>query len=410
MTSVQPTAEMSAQDGSRDHSPSKTWHESELDHGAGCVRPGPISFVRGEGSRLFTETDEAYFDASASYGVASLGHAHPEVTAAISAQAARLTALTPAFTNDVRAGYLERLTAALPASLDRAFLCNSGTEAVEAALKIARWSTGRTGIVAMNRAFHGRTLGSLSATADPKFRAPFAPLVPEFRHARFGDAADLGRTIDSDTAAVILEVIQGEGGVRAAHPAYLEQVRSICDANGTLLIFDEVQTGFCRTGHMFAFEDSGVVPDVLALGKGIAGGVAMGATVFGPRIGPLAPGIHGSTFGGNPLACAAANVTLQVLQRDGLAERAAMLGTYARIRLAPLLADQRIREVRGRGLMLGIGVRGRVAPIRRALLERRIITLAAGINVLRLLPPLVITESEWDTVLTHVIEVIEVLS
>ncbi len=385
---------------------SQAWRQAELDHGAGCVRPGPLAFVRGEGAHLFTETGEAYLDASASFGVASLGHAHPEITDAVATQAARLTALTPAFANDVRAAYLQQLTEALPASLDRAFLCNSGTEAVEAALKIARWSTGRSGVVAMQRGFHGRTMGSLSATAEPKYRGPFAPLVPCFEHARFGDPDALAQALDPDTAAVIVEVIQGEGGVRVAPPGYLERVRELCDHNGALLIFDEVQTGFGRTGDLFAFEESGTIPDVLALGKGIAGGLAMGATVFGPLVGPMPPGSHGSTFGGNPLACAAARATLRVLQRDAIADHAAALGAHAHARLAPPASGGQVRAVRGRGLMIGIECRGRVAPVRQALLERHVVTLAAGVNVLRLLPPLTITEVEWNEVLDHVIEVL----
>ncbi len=382
------------------------WVDSERNHGAGCVRPLPIAFVRGEGARLFTETGEAYLDASASYGVASLGHAHPELTETIAHQASQLVALTPTFANDVRASYLGELQEVLPDSLDRAFLCNSGTEAIEAALKIARLVTGRPGVIAAQRGFHGRTLGSLSATAEPKYREPFAPLVPGFGHVRYGDADELAAALKSDTAGVVLEVIQGEGGVRPAPDGYLERARELCDANGTLLLFDEVQTGFCRTGRMFGFQASGVVPDILALGKGIAGGVAMGATVFGPRVGAMPAGSHGSTFGGNPLACAAARTALRIMRRDGLAERAAELGAIAKARLQPLVAQGRVREVRGRGLMLGIETRGRVAPIRQALLERRVITLGAGINVLRLLPPLTIRVTEWSEVLDHVTEVL----
>ncbi|QDV09200.1 Acetylornithine/acetyl-lysine aminotransferase [Planctomycetes bacterium Poly30] len=378
------------------------WIASELAHGAGCVRPGPIAFVRGEGSRLFTETGEAYLDASASYGVASLGHAHPEITEAVARQASQLVALTPSFANDVRAAYLDELQNVLPESLDRAFLCNSGTESIEAALKIARWSTGRTGVIAALRGFHGRSMGSLSATAEPKYREPFAPLVPGFRHVRHGDVEALAEAIGPETAAVLLEVIQGEGGVRPSPDGYLERVRELCDANGALLIFDEVQTGFCRTGSFFAFQASGVVPDLLALGKGIAGGVAMGATVFGPRIGALSAGSHGSTFGGNPLACAAARATLRVMQRDRLDERAAELGAIARVRLQPLVDAGKVREVRGRGLMIGIETRGRVAPVRQELLNRRILTLAAGLNVLRLLPPLTIHVTEWNEVIDQI--------
>ncbi|MEM8713941.1 MAG: aspartate aminotransferase family protein, partial [Planctomycetota bacterium] len=338
--------------------------------------------------------------------VACLGHGHPEIAGEIARQSSQLMALTPSYANDARAGYLAKLSAALPASLDRAFLCNSGTESVEAALKIARWSTGRPGVVAAMRGFHGRSMGALSATADPKYRKPFAPLVPGFDHVPYGSLETLEATLSDQTAALILEVIQGEGGVRPAPEGYLSAVRELCDARGVLLIFDEVQTGFGRTGTLFGFENSGAVPDILALGKGIAAGFPMGATVFGPSIGPLPPGSHGSTFGGSPLACAVASTTLEILQRDELPARAARLGARALERLGTLIESPNVRDVRGRGLMIGIEVRGRVAPVRRALLERRVLSLAAGVNVLRLLPPLNISDDLWDEALDAVIEVL----
>ena len=381
------------------------WRALELAHGAGCVRPGPLTFVRGSGARLWSDTGESYIDATASYGVACLGHAHPELSAALSEQAADLWALTPSYANQRRAAYLAELTDVLPESLTRVFLGNSGTEAMEAALKIARWSTGRTDVIAAKRGFHGRSMGALSATAEPKYKEPFGPLVPGFQHVSFGDIDALAEALTPSTAAVVLEVIQGEGGVRPAPAGYLAQARELCERNGTLLVFDEVQTGFCRTGTLFGFEADGVVPDVLALGKGLAGGFPMGATAFGPRVGELPPGSHGSTFGGSPLACAVAHTTLNILRRDRLAERAARLGKAAMGRLEPLVQDGRARAIRGRGLMIGIEVRGRVAPIRAALLERKILTLAAGVNVLRLLPPLVIEEDDWNSVLDAVVEV-----
>ena len=384
-----------------------SFREIEERHGAGCVRPGPVSFVRGEGSRLFTEGGEAYLDATSSYGVAALGHAHPEIVDVLSQQASQLIALTPSYGNDARSHYFGELTQALPSGLDRAFLCNSGTEAVEAALKIARWSTGRPGVVAAMRGFHGRSMGALSATADPKYRKPFAPLVPGFAHVPYGNLEALEEALTEDTGALILEVIQGEGGVRPAPDGYLAAARQLCDARGVRLVFDEVQTGFGRTGTLFGLERDGVVPDIVALGKGIAAGFPMGATAFGESIGALPPGSHGSTFGGSPLACATAAKTLEVLLRDDLAGRAARLGAHGLERLTTALAESaQVRDVRGRGLMLGIEVKGRVAPVRQALMERRILTLAAGINVLRLLPPLVIAESEWDEVLDAVVEVL----
>lgn len=381
------------------------WVATETEHGAGCVRPKPLAFVGGEGARLYTADGDVYLDASASYGVASVGHAHPRVAAAVADQASRLMALTPSYANDARAGYLRALADVLPGDLDRAFLCNSGTEAIEAGLKIARWATGRTDVVACVRGFHGRTMGALSATAEGKYRAPFAPLVPGFDHVPYGNVLKLDGAIEETTAAVLLEVVQGEGGVRPAPDGYIEAARRLCDERGALLILDEVQTGFGRTGTMFACEGEGVVPDVLCLGKGIAGGVAMGAAAFGPRVGALPPGSHGSTFGGNPLACAAAHATLETLLDHDIPRRAAALGEHAQERLAPLVGGA-AREVRGRGLMVGIELRTKVAPVLAALLERRVVALSAGRNVLRLLPPLVIEEDEWDAVLDRVLEVL----
>ena len=380
--------------------------EIEERHGAGCVRPGPLGFVSGSGAELVTGDGARYIDATSSYGVACLGHAHPEIASEIARQASELMSLTPSYSNDARARYLTELNAVLPAELDRAFLCNSGTESIEAALKIARWSTGRTGVVAAMRGFHGRSMGALSATADPKYRKPFAPLLPGFEHVSYGSIEALEAALADDTAGLILEVVQGEGGVRPAPEGYLEAARSLCDERGVRLIFDEVQTGFGRTGALFGFEASGVTPDILALGKGIAAGFPMGATVFGSNIGPMPPGSHGSTFGGSPLACAVASKTLEILLREELPARSARLGAHAAIRLGALAESPNVRDVRGRGLMIGIEVRGRVAPVRKALMERRVLSLAAGVNVLRLLPPLNITEELWDEALDAVIEVL----
>lgn len=381
------------------------WTEAETEHGPGCVRPRPVAFVRGEGARLFTEAGDAYIDVSASYGVASVGHARTEVVKAVAEQSARLGALTLGFTNDVRAGYLRALTEQLPGDLDRVFLCNSGAESAEAALKIARLHAGRPGVLALSRGFHGRTMGALALTAKPGYRAPFAPLDPGVRHVPFGRVEALREAWDPSIGAVMVEVIQGEGGVHVAPPGYLAEVRALCDEHDALLLVDEVQTGFGRTGALFAVDHEGVVPDVLCLGKGIAGGFPMGAAAFGPRVGPLPPGSHGSTFGGSPLACAAAHATLRVLLEEDLPARAAALGSHALQRLTPHVGAG-IRSVRGRGLMIGVELRTAAAPVLQELLARRIVALGAGRNVVRLLPPLVIDEDDWDTVLDTLLEVI----
>lgn len=379
---------------------------SEIAHGAGCVRPHDLAFVRGEGARLFTEDGRVFLDASASYGVASVGHSHPRVVAAIAEQAQRLIALTPSYANDARARYLEALTRVAPSGLERAFLCNSGTEAIEAGIKIARLVTGRARLVACVRGFHGRTLGALSVTASARYRGPFAPLLADVVHVPYGDVNRLREAVDGETAAVVLEPIQGEGGVRPAPDGYLAAAREATESAGALLVLDEVQTGFGRTGTLFACERDGVVPDVLCLAKGIAGGFPMGAALFGSRVGALPPGSHGSTFGGSPLACAAASATLDVILEHDLPARAAHLGRHAAQRLEGLVDRGAARAMRGRGLMLALELRTPVAPVLDALRRRGVIALGAGRNVLRLLPPLVIDEADWDRVLDNVEEVV----
>ncbi len=378
-------------------------HEIETLLGAGAIRPRPVEFTHGSGARLFDSEGNSYIDATSSYGVASLGHAHPKLVGAIANQAGRLMALTPSFANGQRAAYMSALVEALGAPFSRLFLCNSGAEAMEATLKVARLKTGRTEVVACIRGFHGRTLGALSATAEKAYRAPFGPLVPGFTHVPYGRIDSLAEVVNSSTAAVVLEVIQGEGGVRPAEAKYLREVRELCDSTGTLLAFDEVQTGFGRTGDLFAFQGVGVTPDLVALAKGIAGGFPMGAVGMTEALGPLPPGSHGSTFGGNPLACAAAHAVLDVIQGEGLCARARGLGEHAMARLREG-AGRNVREVRGRGLMIGIELRGAVRPALDALFSRRILALPAGRNVLRLLPPLVIDERDWDTVIDNVLE------
>lgn len=349
-----------------------------------------LVLVRGEGVYVWDDQERRYLDATGGQGVALLGHNPPAVRAALEAQMARLMVCPEIFYNDRRAALLEALQSVLPG--DRAwriFLGNSGAEAVEAALKFARWRTGRPEIVAARRAFHGRTMGALSATGNPAYRQPFEPLVPSFRHIPFNDAAALEAAVGPQTAAVILEPIQGEGGVWPADPDFLRAARALCDRHGALLIFDEVQTGFGRTGRWFAAEHYGVVPDLIAMGKGMAGGFPMGAVAFPVDWGPLPAGVHGSTFGGNPMACAAALATIEVLQRERLVERAARLGAAFQERLRQIRSPW-VREVRGMGLMVGVALRVRATPILRRLMEEGVLALPAGPDVVRFLPPLIV--------------------
>jgi len=291
---------------------------------------------------------------------------------------------------------MERLAALVP-GLNRVFLANSGAEAVEGAIKFARYSTGRPKIVAAKRGFHGRTLGALSATWNPKYRKPFEPLVPEFVHGVFNKPETFDPLIDDRTAAVILEVVQGEGGVHPATADFLQAIQRMVRERGALLIIDEVQTGMGRTGRLFAFQHFGIEPDIVAVAKGLAGGFPMGAVLLGPRVRPGRPGIHGSTFGGNPPAAAACLATLDVLTRERLPERAAELGAWFLERLSRIRSPL-IREVRGLGLMIGIELRTKAAPYLQALAERGVLALSAGMNVIRLLPPLTISQEDLETV------------
>lgn len=373
----------------------KDYLELEARHGTGAYHPRGITLVRGSGATVWDDAGQNYLDCTAAYGIASLGHCHPAVVEALRAQAGELIGCNSSFANDQRALLMEELSAILPQGMERLFFCNSGTEAVEAAIKFARLTTNRHGIIAAMRGFHGRTFGALSATWDAHYREPFAPLIPGFRHVPFNNVAALDEALTDEVGAVLLEVVQGEGGVRPATREFLESAARLCREREALLIVDEVQTGFGRTGKMFAVEHFNLEVDLLCLAKGIASGFPMGAVALGSRVARLPVGAHGSTFGGNPLACAAARATLDVLLKDNLSEQAALKGAYLMKRLEAV-KSRRIREVRGLGLMIGIELRERVAPFLQELQRRGILALNAGPTVIRLLPPLVISYEEMD--------------
>jgi len=380
--------------------------EIETRHTSGTYIKQPIVIVSGLGASLFDLDGVEYLDCSSGHGVANLGHAHPKIAEAIYKQAAKLITLFETFPNDQRAELMQKMTS-LVDGLDRVFFCNSGTEAVEAAFKFARISTGRKNIVAAMRAFHGRTYGSLSATFNKKYREGFEPLVPGFSHVAFNSIEALEKAVTAETAAVILEVVQGEGGVYPANLEYMQAARRICDERGTLLIVDEIQTGFGRTGKMFAIQHFGVMPDLLTCAKSLAGGVPMGAVLIGRKVKNLTPGVHSSTFGGNPLACAAAVAALTVMEEEGLPAQAEAKGKYL-IEKLKYIHPSNIREVRGLGLMIGIEMKQKVAPYIKILQEKRVIALNAGMTVIRLLPPLVISYEQIDhlvNVLTAVLAV-----
>ncbi|MCI4339544.1 MAG: aspartate aminotransferase family protein [Thermoplasmata archaeon] len=364
-----------------------------------------LTLVRGEGAVLWDDRGRRYIDLGASHGAGSLGAANADVAAAIAAQARTLVYLGSGYASPVRTEFLEKLLHLLPPSFGRVFLSNSGTEAVEAGIKIARSATGRRKVVAAMRGFHGRTMGALSATWRRELREPFEPLVPGFEHVPFNDVNALEAAVDDTTALLLLEPVQGEGGVHVASEEFLRAARVVADRTGALLAFDEVQTGVARTGRMFAFERWNVLPDILLLAKSLAGGVPIGATVTSPEIEARFRGSHHSTFGGNPLACAAGIAALDFTVRERLAERAERLGAIAREKLDRLPRD-RIREVRGLGLLIGVELREKVAPCLAALEERGFLAISAGATVLRLLPPLVITDQDWAAGLEAIAEVV----
>ena len=365
---------------------------------AGFAGQRGLTLVQGDGSYVVDASGRRYLDATSMYGVSVLGHAHPGLAAALAAQAGRLVSCFASYANDRRAELYERLHRRL-APLDRFFLCNSGTEAVEAAIKLARTTTGRPGVVALSGAFHGRTLGALSATFRGRHRDAFQPLLDGFAHVRPGDHEGLLDAIDESVGLVLVETVQGEGGVRVVDADFLAAVARRAREVGALFGVDEVQTGLGRTGRWFGYEHLGLEPDLVCLAKALGGGVPIGALAFREGCGSLGSGAHGSTFGGNPLACAAAVCVLDTIEREGLVERAASLGERALERLRTDLRPARgraVREVRGQGALIGIELARPTIPLQRRLQERGFLTLGAGPRVLRLLPPLTIEFEDLD--------------
>jgi acetylornithine/LysW-gamma-L-lysine aminotransferase len=369
--------------------------EREDRHTSGLYQKRPLAIVRGEGATVWDWEGNEYVDCVGGQGSANLGHGNAAVADAIAAQARTLASCTELFYNERRAELYDTLARILPAELDRVFLCNSGTEAVEGAFKFARMATKRPRILATMRGFHGKTMGALAATWGPEYREALGgdALLPGTAHIPFNKAEALEGAIGAETAAVVLELVQGEGGVRPATAEFVREAARLCRDRGALLIFDEVQTGFCRTGTMFALEQYGVVPDILCLAKSIAGGLPMGAVAFSRALGDLPKRSHSSTFGGNPLACAAAIAAIGEMERLGLAARARERGEQLLDGLRGL-ESPKVREVRGLGLLCGIELRENSGPTIKALQDRGVLALGAGPTVVRYLPPLVITREQ----------------
>ncbi|HEY3340750.1 MAG TPA: acetylornithine/succinylornithine family transaminase [Anaerolineae bacterium] len=382
-----------------------SFQELEQKHTSGIYAKRDLTVVRGKDATLWDDQGRSYIDCTSNQGVNTLGYSNEAVSRAIAEQAQTLTSCSEMFYNDRRAQYMDLLYSILPQPMKRIFLCNSGTESIEAAIKFARLSTGRTNIIACVRAFHGRSFGALSATYEPKYRDVFKPLVPGFSHVPYNNLDVMREAVNDETAAIIVEPVQGEGGVHPATAEYMQGLRELANQRGALLILDEVQTGFARTGKWFAFEHFGIVPDLLAMGKAIGGGVPMGAVAINDTIQNLAPGLHGTTFGGNPLACAAAIASLTEMKRMNLPQMAAEKGQYFKERLEEINSPM-IREVRGLGLLLGAELKTKSAPTLRALQADGVLALPAGMNVLRFLPPAIIAREQIDTVIEKVTRVL----
>ena len=381
----------------------------EHKYNSGGVGRRPVALVRAKGARLWDSEGHEYIDCAAAQGWANVGHSHPVVTAAIQAQAEILVASQESSFNDQRALWMRDMAGVFKHSLGWSSChihpSNSGAEAIEAALKFARFHTGRPAIVAAKRGFHGRTLGALSVTWNRKYRQPFEPLIPEIRHVPFNDIDALADAVDNQTAAVIIEIVQGEGGVYPGSSTYFQSLRELCSERGSLLIVDEIQTGVGRTGRWLACQHFDLSPDIITLGKSVGGGLPLGVTAWPAELGRFKSGLHGSTFGGNPIACAASRAVIEVMAEEKLAERAEALGSWLKQELEQLAAPQ-IRDIRGLGLMLGLELRCKVTPILKTLMTRGVWALPAGLNVLRLLPPLVIEQPDLEQVAAVLDEVL----
>ena len=360
----------------------------------------PVVITRGKGAIVWDINGKEYIDCAGSYGVCIVGHCHPKVVEAVKKQAEKLISCHSSLYNDARSEFLQKIIKITPKGLNKVFLANSGAEAVESAIKLARKFSGKPEIIAMMGAFHGKTMGALSATWDKKYREPFLPLVPEFKHVPSDNLERVSGAVTEKTAAIIAEPIRGESGIRVPSDDFLPGLKEICDEKGILLILDEVQTGFGRTGKIFACEHWNIIPDILCVAKSVAGGLPLGVTIAKEDVmSSLKLGEHTTTFGGNPLVCAAACAAIDVLIEEKLAERAATLGAYFKEKLVDLQAKHKVvREVRGLGLMLGMELRFDVLNTILQAMDKGVLILDAGRNVLRFLPPLVIEKEQIDKV------------
>jgi len=364
-----------------------------------------LVLVKGKNAKVWDDKGEEYIDCVTGYGVASIGHCNEDVIEAINEQAKKLITCSGLFYNDIRALLLEKLINIAPKNLKKGFLCNSGSESIESTIKFARFTTKKTEFVCAMRSFHGSTMGASSATFNPKYREDFKPLVPGFNFVPFNNFEKLKEKVNENTAAIILEIVQGEGGVNMGKEEYFKKVRELCDEKNILLIIDEVQTGFCRTGKMFACMHFNIQPDILCLAKSIAGGIPMGAVLCSDKI-KFDINKHVTTFGGNPLSCAASIAAIDYMIKNKLDKQAKEKGEYFLKKFKAHKLDK-VREVRGLGLMIGIELKEKAKPYILKLMEEGVLVLLAGPLVIRLLPPLTISYEELDIVIEKLVEVLK---
>jgi acetylornithine/LysW-gamma-L-lysine aminotransferase len=372
--------------------------QSEKNHMAPLYWKRDLIITKGKGPYLYSENNR-YIDCTSNYGVAITGHNHPRVVEAIQDQSLKLLSCHGSYYNATRSIFLKKLNSMTPSNLAQSYLSNSGTEAVEFALKLARKASGKKGIIAMMNGFHGKTMGSLSATWKKKYRAPFLPLIPGFKHVPYGKADRFKDAISADTGAVILEPIQGEGGIKIPPKGYLEAIREICTEKELILILDEIQTGIGRTGKFLASEHWGIEPDIVCLSKGVASGLPLGVTMATEKVmSSMKMGEHSSTFGGGPIPCSAGIATLETIKEEKLMKNATNIGEYMLESFESLRDFKSVRDIRGMGLMMGIELKFDVLNIIQMCQSEGVLILDAGRNIVRLLPPLVMGKQEASIV------------
>ena len=365
----------------------------------------PIQIERGDGAYVYDDSGTEYLDMGASYACVPLGHKHPAVQDAVSEQLEKITYVQASYPNAERTALYELLAKTAPDPIDKTWLCNSGTEANEAALKFARSATGNSKIVATMQGFHGRTMGALATTWKNKYKKPYEPLIGDVEFVPYDDSEALAEAVDEDTAAFIVEPVQGEGGINPTSDGYLEDAREITEDAGAALIFDEVQTGMGRTGALWNSQRAVVAPDMITAAKGLGNGLPIGATLCRDWIAENY-GSHASTFSGGPVISAAAGATVSTIIEDSVPGNAAVIGDYLLTELEAAIGDD-VRDIRGEGLMIGVEVgRGANAALKELALNHQVLALPAGRTVVRLLPPLTIDEAHADAVVDAMAEVV----